>query len=407
MKWFLLSFIFSLNVWAQDPVALFRSHFPAQQLGPLNQQAFCWESANGAGNYRGTSPQRLASVTKLFTTALALESFGPEKTWTTTVYRLGTKVHIAGGMDPWFEEEKIFSLIQALKDLGVTQISELTFDGAFVFTDTSQSQHTPATFTLTQAALARYFSASGNFAAYATGRRAAAAAFQNEEGVSAPLPTKGIATAKITPAHSNPLANLPGVTVHRHTSKPLVTILKAMNIMSKNMVAHMLWENSRRMKNPADVFSKMGIAPSEYNFISGSGLPLINGQNRTDNVATCAAVLKLLTALESQLNKLGLEINQVVGVGTDFGSYRDRFLNDLALKEAVAAKTGTLRHSSALAGWIEAEVPVRFAILNHTTATTNARSWQDRFLSRWMNGQSRPRGYIRESVYPVDTNFFN
>ncbi len=402
MRLFFILLIFSATAWAQDPVELLRRHYPAATLGPLNQQAFCWEDSTGAtGAYRGEATQRLASVTKLFTTLLALEAYGLEKTWTTTVYRLGTRVHIAGGMDPWFEEEKIFALIQALKDQGVTLITELTFDGAFVFTDTAQSQHTPATFPLVQAALGRYFTANGTFGATAKQRYAAVLAFQKEEGISLPLPTSGIATAKIAPGHTNPLLDVAGVTVQHHTSRPIATILKAMNIMSKNMVANLLWEQARGVKDPATTFT------GSYKLHNGSGLPMINGQTRLDNTATCQTILTMLKTLEDKIISLGLEINDVVGVGTDFGSYRDRFLNDLNLKVSIAAKTGTLKHTSALAGWIESEKPVRFVILNHTTATPQARAWQDRFLSTWQNGTSRPRGYIRTSVYPVDGAFFD
>lgn len=402
MRLLFILLIFSATAWAQDSVELLRRHYPAATLGPLNQQAFCWQDSTGAsGAYRGEATQRLASVTKLFTTLLALEAYGPEKTWTTTVYRLGTRVHIAGGMDPWFEEEKIFALIQALKDQGVTRITELTFDGAFVFTDTAQSQHTPATFPLVQAALGRYFTASGALTAVANQRRAAVLAFQKEEGIDFTLPTSGIATTKIAPGHTNPLLNAPGVTVQRHTSRTLVTILKAMNIMSKNMVANMLWEQARRVKDPATTIA------GSYKFHNGSGLPVISGETRLDNTATCQTILTMLKTLETKIQALGLEINDVVGVGTDFGSYRDRFLNDLNLKESIAAKTGTLKHTSALAGWIESDKPVRFVILNHTTASTQARAWQDRFLSAWQNGTSRPRGYIRSSVYPLDGAFFD
>jgi D-alanyl-D-alanine carboxypeptidase/D-alanyl-D-alanine-endopeptidase (penicillin-binding protein 4) len=407
MRLLFIFLIFSATAWAQDPVALFRAHYPMQKLGPISEQAFCWQDSTGAsGAYRGDSPQRLASVTKLFTTLLALEAFGADKTWTTTVYTLGTRVHIAGGMDPWFEEEKIFALIGALKEQGITGITELTFDGAFVFTDTAQTQHTPATFPLVQAALARYFTPSGALTATAKLRRDAVLAFQKEEGISVALPGTGIATVKIAPAHSNPLLNVAGVKIQTHTSRPISTILKAMNIMSKNMVANLLWEQARRVKDPTTTFAALGIAAKDYKFYTGSGLPVL-APSRVDNTATCNAILTMLNKLEEKILALNLEINDIVGVGTDFGSYRDRFLNDLNLKESIAAKTGTLKHSSAIAGWIESAQPTRFVLLNHTTATTEARAWQDRFLSRWQTNVARPRGYIRTSAYPVDAAFFN
>src|SRR5690606_29618815 len=156
------------------------------------------------------------------------------------------------------------------------------------------------------------------------------------------------------------------------------------------------------------VYATYGIAAKDFAFYSGSGLPVISGQNRSDNLATCHAVMKMLNGLEKKIAALNLSIEELVGVGTDLGSYKDRFLNDLTLKEAVAAKTGTLKHSSALAGWIAGEpASVRFVILNHTTNTVPSRNWQDRFLSLWMKNITASRGYVRESIYPLDGAFFN
>ena len=403
----LSSLLFASIAWA-GPVELFKQQFATRTLGPLAEQAFCWENAAGEkGDYRGDKPQRLASVTKLFTTLLTLESLSADKTWTTTVWINGTRIHIAGSVDPWFEEEKILSLIQALKEKGITKISELTFDGAFVFTDTAQTRHTPASFALTKDALARYFTPTGALGAYAKERIKAAQEFQKEEGLALTLPSSGIATVKIAPVDKNPLMNLPGSTIHTHTSRPLHAILKAMNVMSKNMVANLLFEQSKRIKVPATVFTQYGIAATEYVFHSGSGLPVFQGETRLDNTATCRSILTLLRGLEKRAQALNLDLESIIGVGTDLGSYKERFLNDQSLKEAIMAKTGTLKNSSSLAGWVSAASPTRFVILNHTANTMAARDWQDAFLAKWFNGGAQSRGYIRENIYPLEGAFFN
>ncbi|MBY0516540.1 MAG: D-alanyl-D-alanine carboxypeptidase [Bacteriovoracaceae bacterium] len=402
----LFTLLLSFKAWS-GPVELFKSQFPSS-LGPITNQAFCWENNQGeAGGYRNEAKQRLASLTKLFTTLSSLESLGPEKTWTTTVWINNDRVHIAGDFDPWFEEEKIFSLIENLKALGLTKIKELTFDSRFVFTDMPQGQHTPVSSTLVSNALIHYFNPTGKFGAIAKERLLSVKKFQEEEGINYSLPAAGIPTSNVKFVNVNPLMNLAGSSLHTHQSKPLVTILKAMNMMSKNMVANVLWEESKKVTDPLKVFAKYGILPTEITLNNGSGLPVISGQTRLDNLASCQSILKLLRALEIKASNLKLNIDEFVAVGTDLGSLKERFLNDLPLKESIAAKTGTLKNSSTLAGWIESAKPLRFVILNHVTETLKARDWQDQFLSKWISQTARPRNYSSEMIYPVDSNFFN
>lgn len=407
MKWLLGLILSTANAWA-DPVALFKQNFPARSLGPLAEQAFCYEDDNGVkGDYRGQHLQRLASVTKLFTTLIALENISIDKTWTTEFWLKGDRLHIKGGLDPWFEEEKIFGLIADLQKLGVKKISQLSFDSQFVFTDTALSRHTLPSSAMTLEALKRYFNASGKLSPVALQRLKAVKDFQKEEHLSIPLPTSGIVTPLLTHSAQNPLQGQVGVKVLKHQSKPLPVILKAMNAMSKNMVSHLLFEQAGKVRALKDVLLKYKIQPAEYKFHNGSGLPVIQGESRVDNLATCFAILKLLSALEKRALELQVPLDELIAVGSDLGSFKDRFLTDLPLKDAVMAKTGTLKHSSSLAGWIEAPTPVKFAILNHTSATMPARNWQDSFLSRWMNGQALSRGYVRVNIYPVEGPFFN
>ncbi len=407
MKWLLGLILATANAWA-DPVALFKQNFPARTLGPLTEQAFCYEDENGLkGDYRGQQMQRLASVTKLFTTLMALENISIDKSWTTEFWLKGDRLHIKGSLDPWFEEEKIFGLIADLQKLGIKKLSQVSFDSQFVFTDTALSRHTLPSSTMTLEALKRYFNPSGKLTSVAIQRLKAVKEFQQEESLSLPLPTTGMITTQIVFSSQNPLQGQTGVRVFKHQSVKLPVILKAMNAMSKNMVSHLIFDQANKVRSLKDVLLKYKIQPTEYKFYNGSGLPVIQGESRVDNLSSCFAILKLLKALEKRASELSISLDEVVAVGSDLGSFKERFLLDLPLKDSVMAKTGTLKHSSSLAGWIEAAVPVKFAILNHTSATLTARSWQDGFLSKWMNGQALSRGYVRLNIYPLEGPFFN
>ena len=91
-------------------------------------------------------------------------------------------------------------------------------------------------------------------------------------------------------------------------------------------------------------------------------------------------VIKIIALLSESVKKHNLSLSDIVAVngGEDFGSFRDRFKDYPETHEAVISKTGTLMHSSTLAGVLLINGQVPFAILNHTTNTSNAKKFQDR-----------------------------
>jgi D-alanyl-D-alanine carboxypeptidase/D-alanyl-D-alanine-endopeptidase (penicillin-binding protein 4) len=410
MKSYLALLLLSVHALAQDPATLFRRHYPSASIGPIGDQAFCAEDDRGTQwGYRAQVAQRIASVTKLFTTLVALDAYPAEQRWGTRFTLAGTRLHISGSGDPWFEEEKVLGLIEALQRLGVMRLDEVTFDEYFHFIERQPLSHYTVTIAEIRQSLARFFTPGGSVppASLALARTA-----MQESSVSLPLPTRGIPTMSVRHSSTNPLATVPDAIVFRHESRPLKDILKAMNVYSKNKVAQHLWANLSHRIDTAAVFTRHGIPANEVVLRNGSGLAVLNGNGRFDNTATCRAVLKMLAALELLVRERGLTMEEVVGVGTDLGSYEKRFLNDATVKAAVVAKTGTLRNTSSLAGWIEGSVPFRFAILNHPSAasgTKNARNFQDRLISLWMRGagpaQARP--YSRLSIYALEGDFLH
>ncbi len=414
MKTLLALLFVCAHALAQDPAALFRRHFPAGSIGALSDQAFCAEDDRGSTwSYRPQAIQRIASVSKLFTTLAALDAWPADQRWGTRFTLAGTRLHISGSGDPWFEEEKVLGLIDALQKLGVTRLDEVTYDQWFLFTDAQPMSHATLTIAEVGAALSRYFTPSGGFGPGPRGALALARSTMAEHGVTHPLPVRGIPTVRVRHSATNPLANVPGAQILRHESRPLKDILKAMNVYSKNKVAQNVWAGATRNRAHAEVFTRHGIPATEVVMRNGSGLAIMAGTaGRLENTATCRAVLRMLAALELIVRERGLTLEEVVGVGTDPGSYKERFLNDGAVKAAVIAKTGTLRNTSSLAGWIEGAAPFRFAILNQPTVAggaANARVFQDRLLSLWMReaGPALARAYTPLSVYPLEGDFLN
>lgn len=393
---------------AQDAAELFQQTFPTS-LGPLDQQAFCAENERDEHvAHRPHELQRIASVTKLFTTLLALESMALDQRWITTFTLADERLHIAGGDDPWFEEEKALALIDALKTLGVRRLKEITFDQALRFEDSNLQSYQVLTPTTVAQALRRYFTPSGKFTAQANANRAAAADIMREQGADFALPTSGIATARVRFSLTNPLVGTAGARTFTHTSRTLRDVLKGMNVYSKNKVAQNLWELALQRVALTDVLDKHQIPRDEVSLRNGSGLPFTSPQ-RFDNAASCAALLKLLRALEEKAQDLGVDRTSIIGLGVDLGTLQERFLDDLPLKQGIMAKTGTIRDASTLAGWISSDHDYRFAVLNQTASITNARSFQDRFMSLWMkqSGGTRPLVYSPISLYPLEGAFLD
>jgi D-alanyl-D-alanine carboxypeptidase len=97
-----------------------------------------------------------------------------------------------------------------------------------------------------------------------------------------------------------------------------------------------------------------------------------------------------------------------VSGGKDIGSFRDRFLDYPDLHESIISKTGTLKHTSSLAGILLINGDIPFAILNHTTNSAGARKFQDRFVSKMFDhlGVPTPLDYTKISIFPWDDSDF-
>lgn len=403
-----LSFI-SLNVWA-DPTALtadFKSLLKRYGVGSASDQAYCYQEDNKVQGYQVDRLQRIASVTKLFTTYLASETLDLHKRYKTKIFISGDKMHIQGSSDPYFEEEKMLLLMQALNDAGYTSFSQVTFDKNLIFSDQALSAHMDITPSYTRGRLAAYLNAKN--ASYVRTKWREISKFAAEEGVDLNASKVPSLTAKtVTLVEKNPLLTESPI-ILEHTSKPLHSILKSMNVMSKNIVAQNVYLESSKIKTFDTLMKEKGIASTSFKIYNGSGLPM-KGQKRLDNLASCRLVLNIVDALNSSLKKHNLVLVDVVAIngGEDLGSFRTRFEDYPDTYQAVISKTGTLMHASSLAGVLLTEKVVPFAILNHTTKVAQSRNFQDNFVARMFHhlGDAVPFDYSKISIFPWDNSSF-
>ena len=94
---------------------------------------------------------------------------------------------------------------------------------------------------------------------------------------------------------------------------------------------------------------------------------MING-TRHDNYATCSITIDLIAALKNSLERQGLELEDIVAVpGSDEGTFKNRIF-PADYKNSFVAKTGTLMHTSTLAGAMSTQKGISFyGIFNQGT----------------------------------------
>ena len=403
---FLMSII-SFSAFGQTPadvVSDFKTMLPKNGISPIAEQTFCYNQSGNVEGYQVDKLQRIASITKLLSTFAASETLDLNKRFETKLYISGDKLHIAGSRDPYFEEEKMMLLMKALNDLGYKSFKSVTFDKDFLFTDVALQHHQNITTAHTRLRLATYLN-SKNIKFLRT-QWLTTYNFAKEENVDLDKTiTPSVNAATVTLSDINPLIKL-SPSIYIHKSKPFHALLKSMNVMSKNLVAQNVYLEAGRVKKFETLMTENGIDAKSYKIYNGNGLPIKTTKSRTDNLASCRTVIKVIALLNESVKKHNLTLSDVVAVngGEDLGSYRDRFKLHPETHEAVLSKTGTLMHSSTLAGVLLIDGQVPFAILNHTTNVSNAKKFQDSFVSRlfYHLGEATPIDYSKISIFPWD-----
>lgn len=408
-KLFFATLLISSAVQAANPAltAEFKSLVTQSKLGHVTDQAYCYAKDGATQGYQTEKLQRIASVSKLLTTFLASETLDLNRRFTTKFYIGKDSLHIEGGRDPYFEEDKLLLLLKALNDHGYTSFKKITFNRDFLFYDIAMGEYLKVTPEITKSRLDFYLL--GKNPATVRAKWQAISKFAEEEGVTLDVKAPMLTATSVAISDVNPLLNENPV-VFTHQSRPFHNLLKTMNVQSKNYVAENVYLAGSAIKKLPILLAEKGISSTTFQISNGSGLPIINGKSRFDNLASCSTILKVVTLLTESIKKHNLVISDIMAVngGKDLGSFRERFLDYPEISESVISKTGTLKHTSSLAGLLLINGNIPFAILNHTTNSAAARKFQDRFVSRMFDnlGVPTPMDYTKISIFPWDDSDF-
>jgi D-alanyl-D-alanine carboxypeptidase/D-alanyl-D-alanine-endopeptidase (penicillin-binding protein 4) len=314
-------------------------------------------------DHQGTIPLPAASLTKIATTLVALDEWGPDHTFTTLLATTGSidngilqgNLIVQGGGDPFFVWEEAIALGNALTAAGITQVTgDLIVVGDFVMNYETDPLTAGRLFIEALNASQWGFEAENQYLRLPDGT---------------PRPQVAIA-GTIQPAAQMPAAATP---LLQRESLPLAQILKAMNIYSNNVMAEVMAEalgGSTVLATRSAAIA--GVPVEEIQLINGSGL----GE---ENQVSPRASVAMLIAIQRAMQPNRLSVSDLFPVsGRDGGTLLDRNIPTLA-----AVKTGTLSQVSALAGAFPTrQGVVWFSLINRGWDLDNFRRQQDVLLQQ-------------------------
>lgn len=338
-------------------------------------------------NHNGDSPLAAASVTKVATSLVVLEKFGPQYTLNTQLAATGPidkgilqgdLIVMASG-DPLLVWEEVASISHRLNQLGIRQVQgNLVVVGPLMMNFETDP--------LTASAYFRQALDTRQLPDYI--RKQAQA-----EKITIPNAQVTITGTVLPQAQAPSSAKL----LFEHQSLPLIEIVRQMNIHSNNEIAEAL----AGFVGGGPAVAKRAIelanlTPKDIQLINGSGL---GDENRVSPRAACG----MLDTLQAWLAPQNYTLADVLPMaGRDQGTVEYR-----ALPKATLVKTGTLWNVSALVGVVPTEKfeTVCFAIVNNSTVDNvwGFREKQDQFvqaLSRTLGTPTTlPTPFLGQATY--------
>jgi hypothetical protein len=313
---------------------------PSYKKDALQESSFCFVDPDG--KVQGNFPNELrniASITKLFTTLLAMDYYGVDFKFTTrfhvirTLVKMGdgrkaqrTYLYIEGGQDPTFDSSTLAALHRSLRNYG--PIHQVIFDSKFIAYTLGPHDNPEAT----------EYKAETKYALFTTFHvKSSPTELSVNDFVEQNLTDKQVVLSHDT---------------YSRESLPLPQILKIMNVTSNNYIANTLYDS---IPNPKSILERYDFSSDEVKLNNGSGYPInAYGLNRTSNAATCGSLLKLLNRLSQCLLDECVNLAEVIQQPCDRqGTLCNRFSNNIDLKQTIFAKTGTTNDVDALVGWIK------------------------------------------------------
>lgn len=394
--------------------ARFKTLIKNYKVTPHSEQSYCYTDEKG--NFKGINIDkkvRLASVSKVLTSLWAVKEFGAHHTYNTVFYIKGKHMHIQGAYDPFMSNEKMIYIVSSLNKLGITSLDKITYDRLIQINPSAQfytGTHPIITRETNKQRLQLYF----NTARWTATLKADYRKYSNlaKAGRYVKNPTFSVKTVEFSesnPFYNPKLEEAPSeVRVLTLKSPMLYKYLKEINVKSNNYASHTIFQDLGGEKKFNEfIKNNYGFNSSEIAMFTGSGLPSSKNGKRIDNYGTCRIVAKLTEELKVELEKQRREIEDVIAVpGNDAGTFRNR-LNTNEYRNTLVAKTGTLRHTSTLAGAINTQKGFSFfGIYNHTGNVQGAKSVQNLMVKRLFTEMGGPKNfnYKVEGFLPYNPN---
>lgn len=314
---------------------------------------------------QGDTPLPAASLTKVATSLVALNTWGLQHRFETVISTNGTieqgilhgDLVVQGGADPLMVWEEAFAIGQTLEQLGIKKVTgNLVITGTFLMNFERDPQQAAELFK--QALNAKEWLEDAQY-------------IYQTLPPNSPRPQIEIAgTIQVLPPGQ--ALTTPQTLLLRHHSPPLVQILKVMNVDSNNEISETLATLAGGAVAVAEKAAQISSAPrSEILLANGSGLGM---ENRLSPRAVCA----MFAAIQRYLQVHDLTIADIFPIsGTDGGT-----LDYRQIPLAAVVKTGTLNEVSALAGVLPTRDRglVWFTIINRGTDIEDLRQQQDMLL---------------------------
>jgi D-alanyl-D-alanine carboxypeptidase/D-alanyl-D-alanine-endopeptidase (penicillin-binding protein 4) len=358
---------------------------------PATQQSYCYTDERGhALGSKLDLRIRLASVSKLLTSLWAIEKLGPNYKYETKLFIKGSKLHIQGSFDPFLGNEKMFFLLSQLNNLGYTKFDTITFDKIIQINpdaETHSDQYPLITPASNAHNLKMYFNTK-NWAPEFLAEYTRIAKLS--KGRFRPLVQFEIGDAQYV--DSNPYENDKEARLLTLSSPELYKYLKEINVESNNYAAHTIFLQLGGVHDFEKFLSNRYSKTSDsIHFYTGSGLPVVVDGVRYDNYATCSIMIELIAALKESIEKQGRKLEDIVAVpGSDAGTFSNRtFPADYT--NAFVAKTGTLMHTSTLAGAMSTQKGFSFfGIFNQSTDIEGSKIVQNGMVKSVMTEMGGP-----------------
>lgn len=349
----------------------------ASQGSAKENQGIWMQSGNTLlANHQGTIPLPAASITKVATSLVALQTFGPEHEFITLISTNGKiengvlkgDLIVQGSADPLFVWEEAIALGNVLNQKGIKRVS-----GNLIIVDKFYMN-----FELDPLQSGELLKQGLNSQIWP----AEAAAQYQTLPPNTPKPQIAIdGTVQVLPTVPDSVQPLV-----KHYSLPLAELIKKMNQYSNNPMADMLADTVGGAKTVAEkAAAATGVPPAEIQLVNGSGL---SEENRISPRAACA----LFLAVERYLQPYNMTVADVLTVvGKDKGILSERPLPKLAV-----IKSGTLDNVSALGGALptQKQETVWFVIMNGGANVESFRTQQEvllkGFLNQWGAVQASP-----------------